>query len=117
MAGRVAARVDSNHAEIVAALRRAGYAVQSLATVGKGCPDLLVANEHMTCVMEVKTEKGKLTPAEEQWLADWPGFVAIVRSVDEALAAAGMFTRWAAIVRSVDEALAAAGMFTRWARE
>lgn len=95
MAGRVAARVDSNHAEIVAALRRAGYAVQSLATVGKGCPDLLVANEHMTCVMEVKTEKGKLTEAEDLWLANWPGYTAIVRSADEAVEKAAHLTRWA----------------------
>lgn len=35
-------RTDSNHAEIAAALRKAGASVVSLASVGNGCPDLLV---------------------------------------------------------------------------
>ena len=37
-----AARVDQNHVEIVKALRDHGAFVVSLATVGKGVPDLLV---------------------------------------------------------------------------
>ena len=39
---RRAAKIDSNHAEIVAALRGIGAYVMSLASVGGGCPDLLV---------------------------------------------------------------------------
>ena len=40
---RRAARVDSNHIEIVKAFRKLGCSVLSLASLGKGVPDLLVA--------------------------------------------------------------------------
>ena len=39
---RFAARVDGNQTAIVAALRKAGCNVLSLAAIGRGCPDLLV---------------------------------------------------------------------------
>lgn len=38
----MAKRTDGNQAEIVRALRSAGATVQTLHTVGKGCPDLVV---------------------------------------------------------------------------
>ncbi|HJP47915.1 hypothetical protein [Acinetobacter venetianus] len=39
---RRAAKIDANQTEIVKALRKFGASVQSLASTGKGCPDLLV---------------------------------------------------------------------------
>ena len=49
-----AARVDANHVAVVAALRKAGATVQSLAGVGKGVPDLLVGIRGKTALLEVK---------------------------------------------------------------
>ena len=49
-----AARIDANQPEIVKALRDVGAFVQSLATIGKGCPDLLVAFRGKWHVLEVK---------------------------------------------------------------
>src|SRR5580700_7594734 len=46
-------RIDANHVEIVKALRQAGASVQSLAGVGKGCPDLLVARAGQMWLIEV----------------------------------------------------------------
>ena len=91
---RHAAKVDANHAEVVAALRAVGAQVQSLAMVGAGCPDLLVAFRGAWYVLEVKDgakplSHRKLTPAELEWAHTFgdaaPVFV--VNSVDEALGA------------------------------
>jgi len=93
---RFRAKVDSNHHEIVAALRAAGRRVLDLSRVGSGCPDLLVCVGGKLLLMEVKTplgpkggaSKSKLTPDQEAFRHQWP-FV-VVRSVAEALAATGV---------------------------
>ncbi len=51
---RTAAKVDRNQSEVVAALRKLGASVQSLASIGKGCPDLLVGYHGILYLMEVK---------------------------------------------------------------
>ncbi len=95
---RYARRVDDNHAAIVAALRAVGCAVQSLAAVGKGCPDLVVGRRGQTFLLEVKDgakppSARKLTPDEEEWHRAWCGVpVATVNSVREALAVVGVMT-------------------------
>ena len=83
------ARVDANHGEIVQALRQVGASVQSLASIGDGCPDLLVHYRRRVMFLEVKTPKGKLRPAQVRWMKNWPDLCAVVRSVDEALKAIG----------------------------
>ena len=93
---RRAARVDENQGQIVAALLRAGCSVQSLAAVGKGCPDLLVGYAGHNFLIEVKNlSKPKadqqLTPDQEDWHNDWQGSVSVVRTPHEALAACGMW--------------------------
>jgi hypothetical protein len=83
-------KVDGNHAEIVAALRRTGAQVVSLAPIGQGCPDLLVGRADgdgrpRNYLLEVKTDTGKLTPDEQEFFSNWPGQVRIVRCVEDAL--------------------------------
>ena len=51
---RYAAKIDSNQNEVVNALRKAGASVQSLAALGKGVPDLLVAIRGVNLLMEIK---------------------------------------------------------------
>ncbi len=91
MSGRRAAKVDANQHEIVAALRAVGCSVQSIATVGHGCPDLLVGLRGMNWLMEVKDRRKppsqrKLTPMEAAWAARWRGLVHVVECVEDALA-------------------------------
>jgi len=62
--------------------------VLSLATLGNGAPDLLVAFRGRLFLLEVKMPGGTLTPDQVRFHADWPD-VQVVRSVDEALAAIG----------------------------
>lgn len=85
-----AAKVDLNQSEIVKALRAAGASVQSLATVGKGCPDLVVGAHGDTFLMEIKGAKGKLTPDQEKFIHDWKGVVHICRTADDALRVVGV---------------------------
>jgi hypothetical protein len=89
-----AARIDANQKEIVAALRRAGCSVQSLATVGKGCPDLIVGRNGKNFLIEVKDgakvpSARKLTDDEKRWHEQWNGQVSIVEDVDQALQLVG----------------------------
>lgn len=82
-------RTDSNQPAIVRGLRRLGYLVQDLSRVGKGCPDLLVrAPWGQLFALEVKGERGKLTPDQVTWHAVWRcGAVIVATSVAEAVQA------------------------------
>lgn len=87
---RTAARIDDNHAAIVKALRAVGASVQSLAAIGKGCPDLLIGHRGLNYVFEIKDgkkppSKCKLTPDEIAWMNKWRGKFHVVYSVDDAL--------------------------------
>ena len=96
---RRAARTDANQARIVMALRQAGVAVEPLHAVGGGVPDLLCASARIgNILIEVKDGDNppsarKLTPAQKAWHARWPGPIAVVSTVEEALAAVGVELR------------------------
>ena len=82
-------RVDANQGEIVKALRKMGCKVQSLAEVGKGCPDLLVGYRGFNILLEVKDgakvpSAQKLTDDEVKWHAGWRGQARVVNSVEAA---------------------------------
>lgn len=86
-----ARKIDSNHGSIVSALRQVGCTVQSLAAVGKGCPDLLVGINGRNYLFEVKNDdmppsKQKLTPDEAIWNNEWKGQITVVTTADEAIA-------------------------------
>jgi hypothetical protein len=83
-----AARIDANQPEIVAALRAVGAKVQCLQAVGQGFPDILALFCGEIYLLEIKAPGGKLTADERRWHDAW-GCAAVVRSVDEALAAIG----------------------------
>jgi len=71
---RRAAKVDSVQEEIVTCLRLIGASVQSLAAIGKGCPDLLVGYKGAWYVAECKTgEKADFTQDQLQWMLDAKG--------------------------------------------
>lgn len=83
---RRAAKVDENQTEIVEALRKAGRQVLISSQIGKGFPDIIVGYNGKNFLLEIKIEKGKLTPDQEKFFQAWRGQVAIVRTVEEALA-------------------------------
>jgi hypothetical protein len=91
---RRAARIDDNHTDVVSALRKIGATVQSLATIGGGCPDLLAAHHGTLFLFEVKDgakspSARRLTPDEQRWHQEWAGPVFIVESAEQALRVIG----------------------------
>lgn len=87
---RRAAKVDDNHGLVVRALRAAGWQVESLAPLGRGIPDLLVAKAGLNMLLEVKDGRKPpsarvLTLAESRFFGRWPGAKAIVESPEEAI--------------------------------
>lgn len=91
--GRRDAKVDANQADIVRALTAAGATVLSLAPIGKGCPDLLVAYGAPVAMflLEVKNKAGKnkVNEAQKNWHADWLAPVHVVLNPEQALRAIG----------------------------
>ncbi|MGH8525141.1 MAG: hypothetical protein ACREXY_13285 [Gammaproteobacteria bacterium] len=93
---RRAAKVDTNHRDIVRALESCGVRVQSLAAVGNGCPDLLVGLRGKFTMLEIKD--GSRVPSQQRlgaqqvdWHQRWLGFpVYVVRNEQEALASLGI---------------------------
>lgn len=85
---RRAAKVDENQRTIVAAFRAHGCTVQSLAALGAGVPDLLVAFNGRNHLVEVKDGRKvksarRLTEAQVAWQRMWRGDVHLVESVDD----------------------------------
>lgn len=93
---RRAPMLDRNQPEIVAALRKAGAQVFSLAGAADGIPDLLVAYRGLTFLMEVKDglkspSKRQLTDDQISFHAGWKGGpLFIVNSIGEALDVIGV---------------------------
>ena len=88
---RRAHRVDANQGRIVAALRKCGVAVRSLAGIGDGVPDLLAYSARSGYVLlEVKVPGEKLTEDQERFHREWPGRIHIVETIDDALRACGV---------------------------
>jgi len=82
-----AKKVDKNQASVVKALRDNGADVHLLHMVGAGIPDLLVAYEGHTILMEVKDGADKkFTPDQIKFIAGWKGgHLYRVNSSEEAL--------------------------------
>ena len=86
------ARIDTNHKEIVKALREAGATVVSLAAIKHGCPDLMVGYANETVLMEIKKDsKAKFTPDQIEFMGKWRGgAISRVDSVEAAIRALGI---------------------------
>jgi hypothetical protein len=72
-------KTDANQTAIKKRFEELGCSVLSLASLGKGVCDLLVANENGTFLCEVKSPKGVLTPDQVHFWALWTGKKCIVR--------------------------------------
>ena len=79
-------RVDLNHADVVAALRRVpGVFVKSTAPVGDGFPDLFVTRGGFVYMMEVKSKGGELSDDEVAFASECGVRVYVVYSPEEAV--------------------------------
>lgn len=81
-------RVDANQKQIVEDLRKVGFSVCVLSSVGKGVPDLLLGRWGRNFLIELKDgakpkSKQKLTPDEITWHERWKGSVHVCNSFEE----------------------------------
>lgn len=82
---RTKARVDLNHREVIDALRAAGWRVADTSRLGGGFPDLFAFKPGRGWrAIEVKTDRGKLTPDQVEFHETFPGGVHVIRTVEEA---------------------------------
>ena len=80
-------RVDGNHAAILAAARSFGWSALSIATVGGGAPDAVLAKGNRTYLIEIKDGDSKtLTNAEQKFHTDWRGIVYVIRNLADLIA-------------------------------
>jgi hypothetical protein len=91
---RYASRIDVNQPQIVEAFRKMGCSVKHMHTAGSGIPDLLCGYGGLTLLVEVKTEKGKLNPRQQEWLEDWTGGHYVVRNLDDVERLVSMVRNW-----------------------
>lgn len=87
---RTAARVDGNHVLIVETLRSLGFSVLSLASIGNGCPDLLIARNGRCGLVEIKDgnqppSKTVLTHYQTEFHATWKSKIAVLYSKLDAI--------------------------------
>ena len=76
-------RVDRNHGRIVQSLRKRGASVFSLATLGKGVPDICIGFQQRTMLAEIKTKTGKLNAMQRNWHDTWNGEKVVVLRTSE----------------------------------
>jgi Holliday junction resolvase len=89
------ARIDANQKQIVADLRSLGASVVSLAPLGNGVPDILVACRGKLWLFEIKNPKQKksdraLTTDEKRFHLVWSGYVDIIETIDDAMKIMGV---------------------------
>ena len=85
---RLAARTDANHQAVASAYRKCGCSVQSLAALGDGVPDLLIACRRLSWLVEVKDggkapSRRKLTDAQMDFHNRWRGAIYIIESAQD----------------------------------
>ncbi len=85
MAPRRDCKVDSNQSSIVNGLRACGLTVESLASVGNGCPDILVGGNKRNVLIEIKVVGLKLNPKQATWHQTWRGRAWVVNSLKGAV--------------------------------
>jgi len=81
-------KVDANQTAVVKVARQLGATVESLATIGRGCPDLLLGYRGKNYLVEVKDgtkspSRRKLLEAQERWHVSWNGNVVTVTSTHD----------------------------------
>lgn len=87
---KYARKVDDNQSTIVSALRGVGQQVVLMHAVGGGFPDIISCRNGQSHFIEIKSDQGRLTPAQKVFFEAWRGPpIHIVRSVDDALIAVG----------------------------
>jgi len=74
---------DTNHTLITTYLLQLGFSVYDTSTLGSGFPDIIIARNKETAIAEIKTEKGKLSQGQVDFISSWQGKVFILRNIED----------------------------------
>lgn len=85
--GRMHGRRDANQQAIKEHLESHGMTVCSLASVGGGCPDLVVGYQGVNILLETKGVKKVIRTSQKDFGKAWKGQTEIVWNPQQALAA------------------------------
>lgn len=88
-------RKDANHNELTQVFTGLGCSVLDLSMVGNDCPDILIGLPGRCVLVELKSEKGKLTSGQERFAREWNGPIESCRNVDEAIAIVQKYRKYA----------------------
>lgn len=80
------AKKDGNHNELSEAFEKLGYSVLDLSRMGDDCLDILIGKANVSCLVEIKSDGGKLTRGQLDFIAGWRGRCEVARSVDDVIA-------------------------------
>jgi hypothetical protein len=82
-------RTDNNTHEIRETAERFGYFYLDTHVIGRGFPDSIIAKPRLGSweiyFLEIKSAKGRLSPAEQKFHAKYPGLVHIVRTPEDVM--------------------------------
>ena len=96
---RRAARIDKNQPEIVAKARSLGADWLHTHQLGQGFPDGFLGLNNLYFACEIKSERGRLTEAQERLFAGLKSRPRIVRSAEDVEAAVEALERYHAAIR------------------
>lgn len=83
---RRAAKKDASHNPIAEHLRDLGWSVLDLSRLGGGAPDMAVSRAGFSCLVECKSEGGKLNAEQLAVKERWQGPYIVAYSPEDALA-------------------------------
>lgn len=81
--GFAPSKKDGNQKRIARELTELGFAVADLSSCGHGIPDLLVARNGKQLLVELKSDRGRMTEDEIEFFGRWPLGLAIVAKTTE----------------------------------
>lgn len=76
-------RKDSNHDETAEAFGRLGWSVWDTSQLGHGFPDMVIAKNYRTAVIEVKSGDEALRKSQDRFMLVWQGEAHVVRSLED----------------------------------
>jgi Holliday junction resolvase-like predicted endonuclease len=84
---RRAAKKDDNHDLVTGPLKKIGFSILETYRLGEDAPDFICAFQGITAVVEVKTQKGKLTGGQKKFGQQWRGLHIVARTYFDVLKA------------------------------
>lgn len=88
-------KVDSNQEAIVGTFEKMGCSVVNLSRCGTGIPDLAVSIHLFTALVEVKAEKGMLTPDQIRFHRESKATIYVARNLDDVVEIVGKLKKLA----------------------